>query len=71
MIDLTGANLVNYLLRMIRDIVERNPRAITMADAIDFKRRDLNEIEWLHDHSQKGAPLSAAPVDRRCSTLAV
>jgi hypothetical protein len=26
MIDLTGANLINYLLRMIRDIVERNPR---------------------------------------------
>jgi hypothetical protein len=26
MIDLTGANLVNYLLREIRNIVERNPR---------------------------------------------
>ncbi len=26
MIDLTGANLVAYLLRIIRDIVERNPR---------------------------------------------
>ncbi len=26
MIDLTGANLVSYLLRIIRDIVEKNPR---------------------------------------------
>ena len=25
-IDLTGCNLINYLLRMIRDIVDRNPR---------------------------------------------
>jgi hypothetical protein len=25
-LDLTGANLINYLLRMIRDVVERNPR---------------------------------------------
>jgi hypothetical protein len=26
MIDLTGANLINYLMRVIRDIVDRNPR---------------------------------------------
>jgi hypothetical protein len=33
-----------------------------MADAIDFKRRILGEIEWFHDHSQKLHP-SAGPQD--------
>ena len=44
MIDLTGANLVNYLLRMIRDIVERNPRFKNTLGTVTFPANTI--IRW-------------------------
>jgi hypothetical protein len=44
MIDLTGANLVNYLLRMIRDIVERNPRWKQTLGEVTFPANTI--IRW-------------------------
>ena len=44
MIDLTGANLVNYLLRMIRDIVERNPRWKHSLGEVTFPANTI--IRW-------------------------
>src|SRR5271168_2999135 len=44
MIDLTGANLVNYLLRMIRDIVERNPRWKNNLGEVTFPANTI--IRW-------------------------
>lgn len=44
MIDLTGANLVNYLLRMIRDIVERNPRWKNSLGEVTFPANTI--IKW-------------------------
>jgi hypothetical protein len=44
MIDLTGANLVNYLLRMIRDIVERNPRWKNTLGEVTFPANTI--IRW-------------------------
>jgi hypothetical protein len=44
MIDLTGANLVNYLLRMIRDIVERNPRWKNTLGEVTFPANTI--IAW-------------------------
>ena len=44
MIDLTGANLVNYLLRMIRDIVERNPRWKNSLGEVTFPANTI--IRW-------------------------
>jgi hypothetical protein len=32
------------------DILQRDPRAIAMADAIDLKRRNLGRLGSLHDH---------------------
>src|SRR5277367_5413111 len=44
MIDLTGANLINYLLRMIRDIVERNPRFKNSLREVTFPANTI--IRW-------------------------
>ncbi len=44
MIDLTGANLVNYMLRMIRDIVERNPRFKNTLGEVTFPANTI--IRW-------------------------
>src|ERR1700676_1062994 len=44
MIDLTGANLVNYLLRMIRDIVERNPRWKNSLGEVTFPANTI--MKW-------------------------
>src|SRR5271168_3844293 len=44
MIDLTGANLVNYLLRIIRDIVERNPRWKNSLGEVTFPANTI--IRW-------------------------
>lgn len=44
MIDLTGANLVNYLLRMINDIVERNPRWRNALGKVTFPANTI--IRW-------------------------
>ena len=44
MIDLTGANLINYLLRMIRDIVERNPRWKHSLGEVTFPANTI--IKW-------------------------
>src|SRR5208337_2017507 len=44
MIDLTGANLVAYLLRVIRDIVERNPRFKNTLGAVTFPANTI--IAW-------------------------
>ena len=44
MIDLTGANLVNYMLRMIKDIVERNPRFKQTLGEVTFPANTI--ISW-------------------------
>jgi hypothetical protein len=44
MVDLTGANLVAYLLRMIRDIVERNPRWKNNLGEVTFPANTI--IRW-------------------------
>jgi len=44
MIDLTGANLVNYMLRMIRDIVDRNPRFKQTLGEVTFPANTI--IKW-------------------------
>ena len=44
MIDLTGANLINYLLRMIRDVVERNPRWKATLGEVTFPANTI--IRW-------------------------
>jgi hypothetical protein len=44
MIDLTGANLVNYMLRMIRDIVDRNPRWKNSLGEVTFPANTV--IKW-------------------------
>src|SRR5271156_1439267 len=44
MIDLTGANLIAYLLRMIRDIVERNPRWKSTLGEVTFPANTI--IRW-------------------------
>lgn len=44
MIDLTGANLVAYLLRVIRDIVERNPRFKNTLGSVTFPANTI--IAW-------------------------
>jgi hypothetical protein len=43
-IDLTGANLVAYLLRVIRDIVERNPRFKNTLGTVTFPANTI--IAW-------------------------
>src|SRR5271168_4467426 len=44
MIDLTGANLVAYLMRMIRDIVDRNPRFKQTLGEVTFPANTI--IKW-------------------------
>src|SRR5208282_1379077 len=44
MIDLTGANLVSYLLRIIRDIVERNPRFKQTLGEVTFPANTI--MKW-------------------------
>jgi len=44
MMDLTGANLVNYMLRMIRDIVDRNPRFKQALGEVTFPANTI--IKW-------------------------
>lgn len=44
MIDLTGANLVSYLLRVIRDIVDRNPRFKQTLGEVTFPANTI--IKW-------------------------
>lgn len=44
MIDLTGTNLANYLLRIIRDIVERNPRWKNTLGEVTFAYNTV--IRW-------------------------
>ena len=44
MIDLTGANLVNYLMRMIRDIVDRNPRWKNTLGEVTFPANTI--MKW-------------------------
>lgn len=44
MIDLTGANLVNYLMRLIRDVVERNPRWKNTLGEVTFPANTI--IKW-------------------------
>jgi hypothetical protein len=44
MIDLTGANLVNYLLRMIREIVHRNPRFRDTLGEVTYSANTF--IQW-------------------------
>src|SRR5271170_3192001 len=43
-IDLTGANLVAYLMRMIRDIVDRNPRFKQTLGEVTFPAN--TQIRW-------------------------
>src|SRR5580658_306500 len=44
MIDLTGANLVSYLLRMIRDIMDRNPRFKQTLGEVTYPANTM--IKW-------------------------
>ena len=44
MIDLTGANLVAYLLRIVKDAVERNPRFRSSLGEVTFASN--NSIHW-------------------------
>src|ERR1700674_1553180 len=44
MIDLTGANLVAYLMRMIRDVVERSPRWKNSLGEVTFPANTI--LRW-------------------------
>jgi hypothetical protein len=44
MIDLTGANLVSYLLRIIRDVVNRNPRFKQTLGEVTFTANTI--LKW-------------------------
>lgn len=44
MVDLTGANLVAYLLRQIKDIVARNPRFRNTLGDVTFQNNQL--VQW-------------------------
>ncbi len=44
MVDLTGANLINYLLRQIKDIVARSPRFRNALGDVTFQNNQM--VQW-------------------------